>query len=197
MPIKAYNEEGEEIPEVYTPDELAELKQKADAAAELEKKLKEVEETPEKINWKAVREKEKRMAEALKSRGVELDAEGNPINTEQVSADYVNQKAHEIAGSQIVSILVEDALEEYGDQKSEVQDLFNALTANKQVDRKNYREFLEKAARAAGIQQEPQNIARRFTGISGHPPIQGTDTFDDTAEGKQVGSMLGLKSFNE
>ncbi len=202
MPKTFYTEEGEEVQNLYEETEVQTLKEQAEKAKkveELELELEEIRSKPETVNWKAAREKEKRLMNILKEKGVEIDEKtGEPIVN--VDPSYVATKAEQIANRKFMDALIEDAIDGFTEKKEEVKEVFDALTFGKQIDRKNYREFIEKAARAVGINEEEQgNLVRRLAFSQGGQPPDNTNrqTFDETQEGQGVGSLMGLKSFQE
>ena len=190
-----YNSEGDPV-EVPDDDEIQELKSKAESISKLEEELKELKNKPESINWKAMREKENRLVKQLKEKGVELDENGEPIVN--VDPKFVESKAEEIANRKLVNVLVEDALDEFGDARDTVFETFQAITQGKEVSRKNYREFLEKAARAEGVllENNSKNLARRVAfARPGGAPESSSESFADSAQGRALGEAMGLPVF--
>ena len=194
MPIDLYNEDGEKIEGALTPDEVKELRDRADRASQLESELaSKSEEKPENENIKNMREKIKKLEKIAKSSGVELDESGSPI--ENVTPDFVRKASQEENMKFYVEMKKKEELAKYGESAAEIEETFNALTNGKNVDNSNFMEYLQKAVRANGVdepQQDNSRVLRNAVYSRGSTPRVDDTPFSDTQEGRAFAEQLGI-----
>ena len=146
MPRKLVDEEGNEV-EVPTDEELAALK--VTAQVEADKKVEEAKMQWEKDkkelegqvnpNWKAMRESNERLKEAVKASGKEVDEQGNIIEKPVgLSRDEVVKTTEEAARKVYLEGQIASRLGQYDNETSKVvKYYFDKLSAGETVDASN------------------------------------------------------------
>lgn len=187
--------------------ELEELRPLKDSTAKLQEEFtaKEKAWTEEKAkleeevnpNWKRTRERIRALEEAAKSKGVKLDAEGNPVDENKINREEIlkeaQQKAGEAMRQQMLDARLDELLEEHSaDQAKVVKAMYAKLTAGEDVTMQNIRSFVVQAESAAGIGQSSRLGKVMSAGGNGPRQVDNkTPLSDEQAE--SLGNLMGIK----
>lgn len=155
MPITLYDADGnpqevpsaEEIEAIKKSQEDAtkQLEELNNQKSNLEKEKAELEQAAN-PNWKAYREKEKKMKEALKAAGKDVDEDGNIIEKQTINKDEILGEAKNMLTEQLFSTEKERLLASYSDDdKSTISIYLDKLMAGEEKSIGNLHKYLDQA----------------------------------------------------
>mgnify|MGYP000900572134 CR=1 FL=1 len=192
-----------------TPEQVQELQNKVaelekfknDSAPQLEayEKAKSEWETKEKEyqsqvnpNWQEARKKIDALTELAKSKGIQFDALGNPINPNQsLTADEIEKRAREATKSEMLNARVEEMLSDYDAETARlVKHYFNKLSAGEELTITNVRKFMLQAEKA--IEADGVTPAKRLTGVIGSGPRVNSNNSISDERAKELGQAFGF-----
>ena len=198
--------------EDLTDQQLEELKQKADSAekfkgeseakakeyetakVEWEKKEKEYQESVN-PNWQKARKTIDTLKEVAKSKGVEVDEDGNIKNAPQnVDIEKVREEARNTARQELLGGRLNEILDEYDDaSKPVVKKFYDKLVFGENVNLQNIRGYVQQAENAAKTQANVKKTDAFVQFSGGRGPRQPEEGKIDDATAKEVGSRMGLR----
>ena len=204
-PQKLTLEDGSEV-EVPTKEEQDVLQAKADAHDELQTKVTELEKfkedsdaDPSNKNWKEMRDNNKRLKDALKASGKDVDDEGNITEKPNtLTAEEVDERAIKAAKGELLSNHRSTLLNKITDeeQRKVVEHYFGKLSAGEELDFNGVEKYMQEAQRLATPAGEDSN---RINVNGGAPKLvnaNGGNNFSETEDGKRMAAeMFGDDSF--
>ena len=191
--IEALKTKADEL-EAFKNESAPKLEAFQKAEAEWKAKEKEMEEQMN-PHWKKAQAQIKNYKEALKSKGIPMDDDGNPIVEEKFSMDDVVKKTQETTRKEFLNNRLDELLENYNAEDAKVvRKQYEKLTAGEEVTMQNIRGFVQSAEGASGF-SKPNAINRANNARGGSPRYaeNNPDVHDDaTVESLQ--GLMGLKT---
>src|SRR5882762_113005 len=192
-----YDEEGNEvripISKEVPLDEIssrlteAEELRKSKAQWQLEKAELEQSVNP---NWKAVREREKRLQSALERKGVKVDAEGNPIDEQPMDIKRVRETAQQEIREQMIGEYLGESFDQFGDQRDAAQVYFDKLMTGEDRTLTNAKRIMKDVESVMGFGIKEQKAVY----VSGRPPqiSRKKENFANTERGQELARRLEI-----
>lgn len=200
MPITLYDADGNPQ-EVPSADEIAAIKQsQAEATAKLtelaeqktnlEKEKAELE-TAANPNWKAYREKEKKMKDALKAAGKDVDEDGNIVEKQTaINKDEILSEAKTMLSEQLFSTEKERILAPYSEEEKKTLSIYlDKLMAGEDKSIGNLHKYLDQAVSFV-FPGKTNDVKRAMYSDNGAGPnINNNNKVSE--EAVEMGSQLG------
>ena len=185
---KVVDEEGNEI-EVPTEEELVAIKVEgekkvAEAQALFEKEKKELE-AQVNPNWKAMRDANEKLKEAVKASGKEIDEQGNIIEKPVgFNKEEIIKTSEEAARKVYLDGQIATQLNKYDNETAKIiKHYFTKLSAGEEITMENVNSFIQQAEATAGLNV----VERKDFGRGGVPNFNK----EIPSSSKEMGRFLG------
>lgn len=133
----------------------------------LNKKITELEQQVN-PNWKQAREQIEMLKKIAIEKGVELDANGNPIQKQEIDINKIKEEAEKTTKATLLNARLDELLDGYDSQEAQViRSTYRKLTNGEEVTMQNIRNFVDQSVRAAGY---GLNSKPRIPNITGAGP---------------------------
>lgn len=177
--------------EKFKNDSAAKLAEYETARSEWEKKEKEYQDQVN-PNWQKARTSMNAMREALKSKGIQVDEDGNPVDTSKIQLDQVKREAEAAAEKKLIDVRLEEFLEEYDNDSAEViRHFYRKLTTGEEVTLRNVKTFLSQAENVAkGGDKKLRKISTALN--TGQGPRQAENKVD-SEKVDTLANAMGIK----
>ena len=189
MPRTLYDEKGNPF-EVPEESEVEELKTAAQKATDLEAELEDAKQAAN-PNFKAMRDREKRLKDALKASGKDVDDEGNIIDTTVLTKESIEQITAKTVTETQFNIEKTRALAQFAEKDREVVEYYlKKLMAGEEQTIENLYKFTKEATRMA-IPDSGNRVADRIGA-----PLGGAPVFNNSSAASEstvaMGNAFGL-----
>ena len=185
-------------------EELEKYKEDSQAAkdnyekekAEWEAKEKEYQEAVN-PNWQKTRKQIDALKSVAKEKGIEVDDEGNVINSQQnISMEEIENRAKAIAKQEYLGNSIDKALENYDDEsKGVIKHFFDKLIVGEDVTIGNFNKFIRQAENAAKL--EMGDNFKTVPNVDGSSPRKPNETALEDSKAKNLGQNMGLNFAKE
>jgi ribosomal protein S4E len=183
MPRTLTDADGNEY-EVPTDEELAELQEKA-------KKAEELENNPEEKNWKEMRESKKRLIDALRAQGKNVDDNGNVIEDNKLSAEDISKITSEQVKESLFESEKERVRAQFPENDRELFDYYlTKLMSNEEKSIANLIKFSEEAKAFVYPPTHESRLDRAMNARIGGVPNSNNQEVSSTA--KEMASDFGI-----